>query len=89
MARGRHASGVTPREATERALLRAVLASFAAEVTALATGRVPWPSILVMIVCVSYLVEAVDTWRVSRAEAEQAELETLLDAEDAQLLQVA
>jgi hypothetical protein len=87
--RGRHAWDLSPRQLVERAVGNAVLASLVAEVAAVLTGRMRWPSLLIAIVSVSYLVEAADRWRAARAHAEEVELNAILDSEDAQVLQVA
>jgi hypothetical protein len=46
-----------------RCVRNALALSFVAEVLALLTGRIPWPSLLVVVASVSYLVEAADKWR--------------------------
>ena len=80
MGKGRHAREDTPREGMEKAVRNALLSTFVAQAVALVSGRIPWPTILVMVICVSYLVEAVGQWRAVR---EDAELNAILDAEDA------
>ena len=88
MVRGRHAREASPQQAVERAVRNAILASLLAEAFGVMAGRARWPSLLLVIVCVSYLVEAFDKWHVTRSLAQEAELHALLDAED-QLLQAA
>lgn len=65
--RGR--SGVTRVCAVVRAVRNALVLSFVAEVLALLTGRLPWPSLLVVLASASYLVEAFDGWREERTAA--------------------
>jgi hypothetical protein len=55
--------------AVVRAVRNALALSFVAEVLALLTGRLPWPSLLVVLASASYLIEAVDTWREERTPA--------------------
>ncbi|MDX6217241.1 MAG: hypothetical protein QOG99_2825 [Frankiales bacterium] len=55
--------------AVVRAVRNALALSFVAEVLALLTGRLPWPSLLVVLASASYLVEAVDNWREERTPA--------------------
>ena len=80
MGKGRHVRDDTPREGMEKAVRNAVLSTFVAQAVALVSGRVPWPTVLVMVISVSYLVEAIGQWRAAR---EDAELNAILDAEDA------
>ncbi|MCW2668659.1 MAG: hypothetical protein JWO27_556 [Frankiales bacterium] len=60
----------------QRAVRNALLLSFAAEVMALLTGRIPWPSLLIALASASYLVEAVEKWRQERRPAQPADLAT-------------
>ena len=53
----------------ERAVTRALALSFAAQVVALGTGKIPWLSFLVVIASASYLIEAFDGWRAERNPA--------------------
>ena len=46
-----------------RPVRNALVLSFVAEALALLTGRIPWPSLLVVLASASYLVEAADHWR--------------------------
>jgi hypothetical protein len=59
-----------------RAIRKALALSFVAEVVALLTGRIPWPSLLVALASASYLVEAVDKWRAERRPAQPVDLTT-------------
>lgn len=59
-----------------RAVRNALALSFVAEVVALLTGRVPWPSLLIVVASASYLVEAADKWREERAPASKPDLTT-------------
>ncbi len=47
----------------ERAVAKALGLSFVAQAVALATGKIPWITIMVVIASASYLVEAVDKHR--------------------------
>lgn len=46
-----------------RSVRNALALSFVAELLALLTGRIPWPSLLVVVASASYLVEAAEKWR--------------------------
>ena len=58
--------------AVVRAVRNALVLSFVAEVLAVLTGRLPWPSLLVVLASASYLVEAVDAWREERTAAQRS-----------------
>ena len=49
-----------------RAVRNALGLSFVAQLVALLTGRVPWLAGMVVIASASYLVEAVEKWRLER-----------------------